>query len=336
MQTRKAALALAVAAAIPLAAAGCGDSSSGSSTSSGSSGGGGGGGKQISVVYVPGLTGNPFYTTVGCGATAQAKASNVKFSVQGAPEFDVAKQTQIVNALTASKPDAIMISITDPKAMIPPLAQAKAAGIKIIAIDGDVSDDSIMETNIQADGKVGGRLAGERMGRLMGGKGSVITVDNEPGSIVAKARTDGFKEGIAKYPGIKDLGIKYTANATAKAAQIVASTASSNPDLGGVFAAETNNTEGALTGVREAKKVGKVHVIGFDTSDPIVKALEDKTLDGTVVQYPYGEGQLGVKAARAAVDGDDLPRQQGTPFVIATPDNVQSAKVQKFLYKTHC
>jgi ribose transport system substrate-binding protein len=329
MQTRKAALALAVAV-VPLAAAGCGSSDSKSSAS------GSGGGKQTKVVYVPGLTGNPFYTTVGCGATQQAKTSNVDFSVQGAAEFDVSKQTQIVNALTASKPDAIMISITDPKAMIPPLAQAKAAGIKIIAIDGDVSDDSIMATNIQADGKVGGKLAGERMGKLMGGKGTVITVDNEPGSIVAKARTDGFKEGISEFPGIKDLGIKYTDNSTAKAAQIVSSTASSHADLGGVFAAETNNTEGALTGVREAKKVGKVHVLGFDTSDPIVKALQDKTLDGTVVQYPYGEGQLGIKSAVAAVKGDDVQRQQGTPFVIATPDNVDTPKVQKFLYKTHC
>jgi ribose transport system substrate-binding protein len=331
MHTRKAALALAVAVVPFAAAVGCGssDSDSGGSSSGGAK-------KQTTVVYVPGLTGNPFYTTVGCGASAQAKVSNVKFSVQGSPEFDVSKQTQIVNALTASKPDAIMISITDPKAMIPPLAQAKAAGIKIIAIDGDVSDDSIMATNIQADGKVGGKLAGERMGKLMGGKGTVIIVDNEPGSIVAKARTDGFKEGISEFPGIKDLGIKYTANATAKAAQIVSSTASSNPDLGGVFAAETNNTEGALTGVREAKKVGKVHILGFDTSDPIVKALQDKTLDGTVVQYPYGEGQLGIKSAVAAVNGDSVQRQQGTPFVIATPDNVGSAKVQKFLYKTHC
>jgi ribose transport system substrate-binding protein len=330
MQTRKAALALALAA-VPLAAAvGCGSSNDSSSGSSGS------GGKKTTVVYVPGLTGNPFYTTVGCGAAQQAKASNVKFSVQGAPEFDVAKQTQIVNALTASKPDAIMISITDPKAMIAPLAQAKAAGIKVVAIDGDVADDSIMATNIQADGRVGGKLAGERMGKLMGGRGTVITVDNEPGSTVAQARTDGFKEGISEYPGIKNLGIKYTDNATAKAAQIVSSTASSNPDLGGVFAAETNNTEGALTGVREARKVGRVHVIGFDTSDPIVKALQDRTLDGTVVQYPYGEGQLGIKSAVAAVRGDSVQRQQGTPFVIATPDNVQTAKVQKFLYKTHC
>ena len=329
---RKAALALAAAA--PLAAVGCGSSSDSSSTTTTS--GSAKSAKPTSVVYVPGLTGNPFYTTVACGAAAEAKRANVKFSVQGASEFDVAKQTEIVNALTARKPDAIMISITDPKAMIAPLAQAKAAGIKIVAIDGDVSDDSIAATNIQADGTVGGRLAGERMGKLMGGKGSVITIDNEPGSIVAKARTDGFKEGIAKYPNIKYLGIKYTANATAKAASIVSSTASSNPQLGGVFAAETNNTEGALTGVREAKKTGKVHIVGFDTSDPIVQALEDGKLDGTVVQYPYGEGMLGIKSAVAAVKGDPVTRKQTPPFVLATPDNVKTPKVQKFIYKTHC
>ena len=93
----------------------------------GSGGSSAGSNKVGKVVDIPGLTGNPFYTTVGCGA-AEAKASNVKFSVQGAPEFDVAEQTQIVNALTASKPDAIMISITDPKAMIAPLAQPRPRG----------------------------------------------------------------------------------------------------------------------------------------------------------------------------------------------------------------
>ena len=67
---------------------------------------------------MPGLTGNPFYSTVACGAKSVAAKNNVDFSVQGAPEFDVAKQTAIVNALIAKKPDAIMISHNDPKAMI--------------------------------------------------------------------------------------------------------------------------------------------------------------------------------------------------------------------------
>ena len=291
---------------------------------------------KIKVVYVQGLTGNPFYTTVTCGASAAAKAAGVDFSFQGPGEWSVEKQTTIVNAIVASKPDAIMISIADPKAMIIPLKAAKDAGVKVITIDGDLSDTSIAITNIQSDNVLGGRLGGERLAKLMGYKGAVLALDNEPGIPISQQRVQGFKQAIKKYKGIKFLGTKYTHNQTANAANIVSTTASSNPSLKGVFSAETNNSEGAITGVREAKKIGKVFIVGYDTSDPIVAALKKGTLGGAVVQYPYGEGQLGIKSAIAAVAGKPVPRNQGAPFIIATKQNVNTAKVQKFIYSTKC
>ena len=238
------------------------------------------------IVYIPGLTGNPFYSTVSCGASTEAKKDGVDFATQGASTFDVAKQTQILNAVVASKPGAIMISITDPNALIAPLKAAKAAGIKVIGIDGDLADTSVMTTNIQSDGEQGGKLAGEALGKLVGGKGSVLIIDNATGSIVSKARTDGFKAGIAEFPNMKVIGIQYSGNDVSKAASITSTAATTNSDLVGIFTAETNNTEGALTGLREASKTGKIQVVGYDTSDPIVAALKNKTLAGTVVQNP--------------------------------------------------
>src|SRR3954468_18180232 len=95
------------AAMVPV---GCGSDDSSGGSSSGSSGSG----QKIKIVYIPGLTGKPFYSTVACGAKAVAAKNNVDCSVQGSPEFDVAKQTAVVNAVVAKKPDAIMISHTDP------------------------------------------------------------------------------------------------------------------------------------------------------------------------------------------------------------------------------
>jgi len=294
------------------------------------------GADPLKVVYVQGLTGNPFYTTVTCGAQAAAKTANVNFSFQGPGEWSVEKQTTIVNAIVASKPNAIMISAADPKAMIIPLKAAKDAGIKVIMIDGDLADKSIAITNIQSDNVLGGRLGGARLAKLMGGKGSVIALDNEPGIPLTEDRIKGFKQAISKFPGIKFLGVKYTHNQTASAANIVSTTASSNADLKGVFSAETNNSEGAITGVREAKKIGKVFIVGYDTSDPIVAALRKGTMGGAVVQYPYGEGKLGIASAVAAAAGGSVPRNQSAPFVIATKQNVNTPKVQRFIYSTKC
>jgi ribose transport system substrate-binding protein len=323
----------AILAAAAMITAGCGSDEDGGSSSSGSSGGEG---EKISITYIPGLTGNPFYSTVACGAKSVAAKYNVDFSVQGAPEFDVAKQTAVVNAVVAKQPDAIMISHTDPKAMIPPLKAAQEAGIKIMTIDGDLADTSIAVSNIQSNNVEGGRLAGEKMAELLDGKGSVLTIDNAPGFPISEDRRKGFEDAIKKYPGIKFLGVKYSNNDVAKAANIVSTTAGSNPDFAGVYTAETNNTEGAITGVREAGKEGKIQIVGYDTSDPIVQALNDGKLGGNIVQYPFGEGQKGIETLVKAVKGESVPRNQTAPFVVATPDNVDTEKVQKYIYKLNC
>lgn len=324
----------AILAAAAMVAVGCGGSGGGASA--GSSGSSGGGGKHLKIVYVPGLTGNPFYNTVACGAKSVAPKYNVSFSSQGASEFDVSKQTAVVNAVVTSKPDGLMISVTDPKAMIGPLKQAQSAGIKVMTIDGDLADKSVAVSNVQSNNIQGGRLAGEKMAKLLGGHGDVMSIDNEPGIPISEQRRQGFEQAIKKYPGIKYLGVKYSNNDVSKAAGIVTSTAGSNPNLKGVYTVETNNTEGAITGVRESGKKGQIHIVGYDTSDPIVQALENGSLEGDIVQYPYGEGQIGVKTLVNAIHGKSVPREQGAPFVVATPQNVRSAKVQKFIYKLNC
>jgi ribose transport system substrate-binding protein len=200
-------------------------------------------GSAYRVVYIPGLTGNPFYSTVACGAESVAKSLNVDFSVQGAPTFAVTAQTPIVEAVTASHPNAIMISNDDPKAMIAPLLAAQKAGIKIVNIDGDLADMSVGVTNIQSDNTLGGQLAGQALGKLIHGKGTVVIIDNSPGYPISEERRDGFLDAMKKFPGITVLPVQYSNNSPSTAASIVTSTAAAHSDFAGVYTVETNNTE---------------------------------------------------------------------------------------------
>ena len=202
---------------------------------------GAGAGKKI--VYIPGLTGVAFYSSVSCGAASEATRLGASFDTQGDPAFAVDKQTAVLNAVVATKPDAIMISITDPKAMIAPLQQAKDAGIKIIGIDGDLDDKTVMSTNIQSDNLKGGALAADRLGDVMGGTGTVVTVDNAAGSHISDDRFNGFKtEMTAKYPNVKVLDRQFSANSSDKAASLVQASIASDPTITGVYALETANT----------------------------------------------------------------------------------------------
>jgi ribose transport system substrate-binding protein len=292
--------------------------------------------KPWRITYIQGVTGNPFYISVGCGSAAEAKTLGVDVNVQGPQLYQPQLQTSVLDAVIAAHPDGIMISEDDPVAMTPTLLQAKAAGIKIIMIDGDTLNMSVPISNIQSDDVKGGGLAADALATSIHGKGQVMALMNSPAALVARERLDGFRDEITKYPGIKYLGVQYSNNDTSRAAQAVSSTAAAHPGLVGVFAITTNNTEGAATGVREAEEVGKIKIVGFDTSDPIVQDVRKGLVAGDVVQAPYQIGEIGVQTMVDALDGKKVPREIRTPFVVATPANIDTPGVKKYIYVTSC
>ena len=176
------------------------------------------------ITYIMGLTGNPFYTTVGCGATEVAKKLGVDLEIQGPAQYQPALQMRVLDAVIASKPEGIMFVSTDPVALNPTLLEAKAQGIKIISIDGDLKDMSIALANIQSDNVEGGTEAAKALVQAIGDKGTVMAMENSPAAVVSQQRLEGFETEIKKHPGITYLGVQFSANQTAKAASIVTST----------------------------------------------------------------------------------------------------------------
>lgn len=292
--------------------------------------------KPPRITYIQGVTGNPFYGSVTCGGLEAAKRLGVTFDAQGPQQFTPALQMRVLDAVIATQPDGILFSTDDPVALTATLLEAKSRGIKVIMLDGDLKDTSVALSNIQSDNYDGGGQAAKRLAELIGDKGKVMALMNTPAASVALERLNGFRDEIAKHPGITFLGPQYSNNQTAKAASIITSTVAAHPDLVGVFTLTTNNTEGAVTGVREAQGVGRIKIVGFDTSDPIVEGIRKGVVSADIVQYPFHVGQLGVEMMVDALAGKPIEREVHTPFVVATPENVDTPEVRKFIYQVKC
>ena len=288
------------------------------------------------ITFVQSLTGNPFYDTVACGGAEEARRLGVTFNAQGPAQYQPQAQMRVLDAVVAAHPDGILFAQTDPVALTPTLLQAKAQGIKVISIDGDLKDTSVALANIQSDNALGGRTAAQALAKLIGDKGTVMVLMNTPAASVTRQRLDGFEAEIKAHKDITYLGVQYSGNQTAKAASLVTSTYAAHPELNGIVTLSTNNTEGAATGVREAGMVGKISIVGFDTSDPIVEDLRKGIVEADVVQYPFQVGILGVQLMNDALDGKPVEREVHTPFVVATPANVDTPEVKKYIYKTKC
>jgi ribose transport system substrate-binding protein len=318
--------------AVALAATACGGGDD-----QGGGGGGGGAQKQYKLTLVQGVKGDQFYVTMQCGAQQAAQAAGATLEVAAPDEFDASLQTPVVNAVVAKKPDAILVAPTDTKAMIPPLTQAKAAGIKLVFVDTTTENGAeLAESEIASDNLEGGREAARALARLTGEKGSVLVINVKPGISTTDARAKGFEEELKNFPNMKSVGVEYSNDKPEVAAAKATAALAAHPDLAGIFGTNLFSAEGAATGLRSAGASQKVKIVGFDAGPKQVEDLEQGIVQALIAQKPADIGKAGVEQAVAALKGEPVQKKIGTGFVVVTKDNMNNPDVQPFLYKSSC
>ena len=310
----------------------CGSSSSSSTSSGSSSTASSGKGKNMTLIA--GVKGDEFYITMNCGAQARAKQLGVNLNFQGPDQFDPSLQTPIVNAVAAKKPDAVLIAPTDSKAMFAPINQLKTtAGSKIVLVDTTLDQSNIAASQIASDNLGGGKAAATALGHLIGGKGDVFVVNVKPGISTTNLRAKSFSEQ-AKALGLNYLGQDFSNDQPEKAAAIVKAQLAKNPNLKGIFATNLFSAEGAASGLREAGKLGKVKIVGFDAGPKQVQDLKDGLVQGLIAQKPAEIGADGVQQAYNALNGKPVQAKIGTGFTALTKANL--ANNQAAIYKASC
>jgi ribose transport system substrate-binding protein len=317
---------------VALVLAACGGGSSAGSGSSGSTSGSTGG-KKITLMV--GVKGDPFYVSMQCGAQEAAKAAGASLDIQGPDKFDATLQNPMLDAVSAAKPDALLVAPNDVKASTPPLKRIQDAGTKVVLVDTVVDDTAIGVSRIATDNNLGGQKAAEALSQL-GVKGKVLVISTDPGVSSVDARVAGFKTKAAELGLTLVSDTQYSHNQPATAAQVISAALAKNPDLAGVFATNLFTAQGVATGVKQAGKSGQVKVVGFDAGPDQIKQLEAGDVQALVAQKPYDIGQQGVEQALNALEGKPVTAAIQTESLIVTKANLNDPNVNKYIYKATC
>ena len=291
--------------------------------------------KNYNLQFIQGVAGDEFYISMQCGIEAEAAKLGVTVKTQGPQQFDPTLQRPILDSVTASKPDAILIAPTDVTAMQQPLEAAAAAGTKIILVDTTTEDPSYAASAIASDNIGGGKAAFEAIKQLNPEGGKVMVMSVNPGISTTDQRAQGFEEAVKADPKFEYLPIQYSKNDPATASNLISSALQKDPDIVGVFAANLFAAEGTATGVRQAGKTATVKIVGFDAGPNQIKALREGTVQALVAQQPGLIGQYGVDMAVAALDGGQVTPKVQTGFTVITKDNLDGEGGQA-AYKSSC
>jgi ribose transport system substrate-binding protein len=319
---------LAACSAAPAGSTGAGSSAAGSSPGQDLS--------SISVSYLDGLKGIPFFTSVHCGAQARAKELGIKYDHDGPAEFDPTQQIPLLNAIGAKKPSAVIISPTDTQALIAPLQGLVGQGIKIVTVDTTVTDESVAVSRIISDNAAGGKLGAETLNQLTGGKGSVVVLSVKPGISTTDERAQGFTDAIKAFPTLKFLGVEYNQGTDKTAQEVVTALIAREKDLSGIFVVGNVGSEGAAAALRAANVSDRVKVVQYDASPPQVDQLKQGILNALIAQDPYQEGVDAVDQAVNAVTGKPVEKVIQTGLNVITKATAEDGTGLKYQYKTEC
>jgi ribose transport system substrate-binding protein len=288
------------------------------------------------VAYIKGYTGDEYYTSQECGVLEAGAKLGVNVTVNGAAEWDPAKQTTVLQAVIQTSPSAIVIDATDSRAMIGPIQAAVDAGIPVMTIGDDIESD-LPFTFLAADQFAGGVIAAERLVELLPDGGKVLVVGVKPGISSTDQRTAGFESVITAYSRFEYLGSQFSDNDQNKAASIVSATLQAHPDVVGIFAVNLITAQGAAAALRQASATEGVTLIGFDASPTLAQALREGAVDGLLSQRPRELGAEAIGMAVEHLDGrGDWERQQFRPPFLLTADNLDSPEGMAAQYVASC
>jgi ribose transport system substrate-binding protein len=271
-------------------------------------------------------------------------------------ERDALAQIRIVDRHISTRVDGIVLAPQHSQTMVEPVRRAVEQDIPVVIIDSGLEHPELTIKYVATDNRNGGRLAGRRLLDTLkkAGKTSprVVLFRYAVGSESTEQRENGFLDVIhaeiarQKAAGEKPIELvsddKY-AGATKDSAMRVASPllnqfrdANGEPTIDGIFCVNESSAEGMLDSLRSLGLERKVKLVGFDSGEPLLQALDEGTIDALILQDPYRMGYLGTWILVQHLRGYELvtepdPHYLSTGEFVITKENVHD-QATKGLY----
>jgi fructose transport system substrate-binding protein len=250
---------------------------------------------------------NPFFVKMHAGATAAAKKAGAQLIyAAGKSSSDNAGQITAIENMVTAGVKGILITVADAKAENAAIAQARAKGVLVIALDSPTSPTSAVDALFATNNFNAGVFIGKyARAATKGRKVTIAMLDEHAGSSVGALRHNGFLKGF----GIKknDKQIACVANGGGQQTQsqpAMENCLQKNPNIDVLYTINEPSAAGAWTALKKAgKSKNAVTIVSVDGGCAGVRNVRAGVIDATSQQYPLRMASLGVAAVVKFANG---------------------------------
>jgi len=285
------------------------------------------------IAVIPKGTAHVFWQSVHAGAVSAGQDLKVEIMWDGPPsETDYSRQLEIFDSMMNRHVDGVVVAASDKNMLNGSLDRAARDKTPVVVFDSGV-DSTNYVSFVATNNYKAGRMAGRKLGELLGGKGKVAMIQNAPGSFSTMERERGFKEAISQdFPGIQFVAEQYSMSNRAKGMSATENILTAHPDLNGLFASSEPSAVGAAQAVKSRGLAGKLKFVGFDASEGMLEDLNGGVFDALVVQDPFQMGYQAVKAVVDKLNGKTPEKQIDLPAVTVVKADLEKPEIKLLLH----
>jgi ribose transport system substrate-binding protein len=244
-------------------------------------------------VLVAAHTRIPYWQEAFAGLRRAGAEMHVRVEMVGPERYDSKGEQQAFEEAVADKPAGILISPADPNLMPPDIDSALQAGIPVLTLDSDAPKSKRLFF-IGSDNYAAGRLGGQLLVKLLGGKGNVVMF-TYPAQANLMDRRQGYESVFESYPEIKIIQTVDTHGEAAVAYQTAKDLLTSKTPVNAFVCLEAVACPEVGEAVKDTNKTGKVTIVAMDTDQRTLNWIQQGLVAATIAQKPYTMAYFGVK-----------------------------------------
>jgi len=265
--------------------------------------------------------GNPVARSIRIGAETAARADKITvFNFIPTSADNVAQQTALADEALRSKPDAIVFTPTDVKALAPMVAKFTAAGIPVINVNDRLAGGDAA-AYVGSDDQAIARATARALLKAMNGTGTVVILEGPPKLASSMMRIEGCKEALKEFPNVKLLTSQSANYARKPAAALMNNLLRKFPQIDGVLAANDPMALGALDALGPNRRTALV--VGINASRDAADLIKSGAMVASGDYNGFFEGCVATQLAIRLIRKEPVPKQAILRTVVVDKSNVE-------------
>jgi len=232
---------------------------------------------------------------------AQGELPNYDLQFKYPEQAAAAVQQRMMDDLVAAGAAGIMISAVDPKNQTEHLNKVASQTV-LFTTDSDAPQSKRI-AYIGSSNTDLGKEAGKLMLKALPNGGKCVGFVGLPGADNARERIEGVKETI-KGSKVELVDVRGDEIDQTRAKRNVEDILAAMPDVSCFVGFYSYNTPRIYEVLKEAGKLNKIKIIGFDEDPITLGGVKEGSIIGTVVQQPFEWGYQGMKLMAKYLEGD--------------------------------